>query len=160
GTAFNGLVFSGGYSISGNGITLTKGIATSAADFVNLPVTLAAGQAFTASSFGYLFVQGQVNTNGFQLRADVIDAATMQFTFDSTIAGTGSVWKTGPGTVIINGDNTFSGGTTLSEGGLLVGQDTSLGTGAVRLQNATIGPNFGNRSIANPIILSGNPTIG
>lgn len=160
GTGFNGLIFSGGYSISGNGITLTKGIATSAADFVNLPVALAAGQAFTASGSGYLFLLGQVNTNGFQLRTDVIDSATMQFTFDSTITGTGSVWKTGPGTVIINGDNSFSGGTTLSEGGLAVGQDTSLGTGTLTLKTATIGPNFGNRSIANPVILSGNPTIG
>jgi len=65
---------------------------------------------------------------------------------NGTISGPGSFTKTGPGTLILTGNNTFSGGTTIDDGTLVVrvpagsGSLTSfaLGTGNVFLIGGTL----------------------
>ncbi len=56
---------------------------------------------------------------------------------NGVITGTGSLKKTGKGSVELNGTNTYEGGTTLHEGRLIVSQDSNLGTGALDLQGGT-----------------------
>ncbi|MFC7067360.1 autotransporter outer membrane beta-barrel domain-containing protein [Brucella rhizosphaerae] len=41
--------------------------------------------------------------------------------FDGNIDGTGSLTKSGSGVLVLNGANTYSGGTTVTEGGLVIG---------------------------------------
>jgi len=75
----------------------------------------------------------------------IADMATSS-AFRGTISGPGSLLKSGPGTLTILGDNSFSGGTTISDGTLVVGvppgssSDTSfaLGTGNVFLNRGTL----------------------
>ncbi|WP_233235076.1 autotransporter-associated beta strand repeat-containing protein [Bordetella sp. LUAb4] len=50
--------------------------------------------------------------------------------FEGTIAGTGSLVKNGLGIQTLGGTNTFSGGVTLNAGGLVLGNNSALGTGA------------------------------
>jgi outer membrane autotransporter protein len=48
-------------------------------------------------------------------------------TISAPIVGIGGLEKDGPGLLILTGDNTFSGGITISAGTLSVGSDTNLG---------------------------------
>jgi autotransporter-associated beta strand protein len=73
------------------------------------------------------------------------DAATTS-ALNGTIRGSGPFTKTGPGTLILTGNNTFSGGTTINEGTLVVGVPAgsssltsfALGTGNVFLNGGTL----------------------
>lgn len=51
----------------------------------------------------------------------------------SEIEGTASLKKTGAGTLVLSGSNTFSGGISLRGGTLLVGSDGALGSGELKL---------------------------
>ncbi|WP_118998165.1 fibronectin-binding autotransporter adhesin ShdA [Salmonella enterica] len=50
---------------------------------------------------------------------------------ENTLSGTGSLVKTGTGELTLNGDNDYSGGTTISDGTLIANHADSLGTGAI-----------------------------
>ncbi|ESJ47647.1 AIDA autotransporter-like protein ShdA, partial [Salmonella enterica subsp. enterica serovar London str. CFSAN001081] len=50
---------------------------------------------------------------------------------ENTLSGSGSLVKTGTGELTLNGDNDYSGGTTIDDGVLIADHADSLGTGAV-----------------------------
>ncbi|MCH9957097.1 fibronectin-binding autotransporter adhesin ShdA [Salmonella enterica] len=50
---------------------------------------------------------------------------------ENTLFGSGSLVKTGTGELTLNGDNDYSGGTTIDDGVLIADNADSLGTGAV-----------------------------
>ncbi|ENL6000470.1 fibronectin-binding autotransporter adhesin ShdA [Salmonella enterica] len=50
---------------------------------------------------------------------------------ENTLSGTGSLVKTGTGELTLSGNNSYSGGTTISDGTLTADHADSLGTGAV-----------------------------
>ncbi|MDR5136818.1 fibronectin-binding autotransporter adhesin ShdA [Salmonella enterica subsp. enterica serovar Derby] len=50
---------------------------------------------------------------------------------ENTLSGTGSLVKTGTGELTLNGDNDYSGGTTIDDGVLIADNADSLGTGAI-----------------------------
>ncbi len=50
---------------------------------------------------------------------------------ENTLSGSGSLVKTGTGELTLNGDNDYSGGTTIDDGVLIADNADSLGTGAV-----------------------------
>lgn len=56
--------------------------------------------------------------------------AAFTATIDSVLTGTNGLTKAGAGTLVLNGVNTYGGGTTVAAG-TLVGSATSFGTGAV-----------------------------
>ncbi|WP_077958266.1 fibronectin-binding autotransporter adhesin ShdA [Salmonella enterica] len=49
----------------------------------------------------------------------------------NTLSGTGSLVKIGTGELTLNGDNDYSGGTTIDDGTLIANHADSLGTGAI-----------------------------
>ncbi|MEW6257101.1 MAG: autotransporter-associated beta strand repeat-containing protein [Pseudomonadota bacterium] len=61
-------------------------------------------------------------------------------TVSAPVAGTGGLQKIGAGRLILTGNNTYSGGTTISGGVLEVGADAALGSsdGGVTLQSGTL----------------------
>jgi fibronectin-binding autotransporter adhesin len=61
----------------------------------------------------------------------VVFASSGTFTFDSIISGTGNVIQAGAGTTILSSRNTYSGGTIINLGTLLVNNPQALGTGNV-----------------------------
>jgi autotransporter-associated beta strand protein len=66
-----------------------------------------------------------------------------------------TVLKSGPGTMVLDGLNTYSGGTVVSAGTLLLGSDTALGTGSVDVQSgATLDLN-GHSTGSLPITIAG-----
>ncbi|EBZ8465631.1 fibronectin-binding autotransporter adhesin ShdA [Salmonella enterica] len=50
---------------------------------------------------------------------------------ENTLSGSGSLMKTGTGELTLSGDNSYSGGTTITDGTLTADHADSLGTGAV-----------------------------
>jgi autotransporter-associated beta strand protein len=85
-------------------------------------------------------------------------------------AGTG-LTKAGAGTLILTGANTYSGGTTLTAGAVLVGVDTAgslgsitssaIGTGGLTFNGGTISSDSTTaRTLYNVLTFTGNATIG
>jgi fibronectin-binding autotransporter adhesin len=86
---------------------------------------------------------GDGGTSG-SIVGDVIDNGSLAFnrsdtvTFSGNVSGTGSLSKIGPGTLVLTGNNTYSGGTNVFPGTLLAAGNNTLGTGLVQLFNATL----------------------
>ena len=87
-------------------------------------------------------------------------------TTDSTVNFTGVVSnggfiKTGPGDVTLTGNNTYSLGTTLSQGTLRAGSNTAFGTGTVTLNAGRVSANSAvARSLANNLVLGADMLLG
>ncbi|KAB2786784.1 autotransporter domain-containing protein [Brucella anthropi] len=69
--------------------------------------------------------------------------------FDGNIDGTGSLAKSGTGVLVLNGDNTYTGGTTVKEGGLVIGDASHSGAFLV-----------GTASVENGAYLAGAGSVG
>jgi len=76
---------------------------------------------------------GEGGTSG-SIVGDVVDDGTLVFnrsdvyTFDGTISGTGSLSQIGSGTTVLTADDTYTGGTTISDGTLQLGSGGTTGS--------------------------------
>ena len=135
----------------GTGTLASLGGARSIGNVVTLAgnTTLAAGDDFTFT--GAVTLTG--NRTLTVLNTTTIDGVVGQS------GGARRLTKAGAGTLILNGANTHAGGTTLSAGTLLAGNNAAFGTGTLSLGNATVGASGGARSLANAVTLAGNTTF-
>ena len=79
----------------------------------------------------------------------------------SPISGLTNLVKGGTGITTLASPNTYSGGTTLNQGTLRVGDNAALSTGTLTLNGGTLSSNgVTARNISNSILLSGSPTLG
>ena len=69
----------------------------------------------------------------------LIFAGTGTVNFTTVISGPGNVIQDGPGTTILSGKNTYSGGTIIDLGTLLVNNAQALGTGNVTVNGGVLG---------------------
>ncbi|HAF5255931.1 TPA: AIDA autotransporter-like protein ShdA, partial [Salmonella enterica] len=99
--------------------------------------------------------------------ADADDSFTVNTVLENVDANSGwngqSLTKTGAGTLILNAENTYTGGTTISEGTLVANNVEALGTGNVT-DNATLelntGGDFDNAiSGSGQVVKSGDKTL-
>ncbi len=119
----------GGYSLWGNGVTLTNGVtATNSAggNTINLArVTLGRDLLFTvAQPLTTLTISSEVRLNGHDLTANT----TGSLVLSGVISGDGNVAKTGGGPLTLSGAsaNTFTGDVFVNEGSLLMGKTGGL----------------------------------
>lgn len=101
-----------------------------------------AGNVTVDNSKGDVIISGaQFATDGYRVGGEAIttdtantlirvgdgtvDGASYTATIDSVIRGTGGLNKGDLGTLILTGDNTYSGGTTITSGTLQVAGDTN-----------------------------------
>ncbi len=102
---------------------------------------------FTGAITGGAYADTVATPKALRLTAASGGVATFTGAITEAAAGAGqkstlSVTKTGPGTVVINGANTYTGGTTVGDGTLLLNNTTgsATGSGAVTLSaTGTIG---------------------
>jgi len=87
---------------------------------------------------------GNGGTTG-SIAGDVVNNATLIFnrsdasTYSGTINGTGAVTKQGGGTLTLAGANSYSGGTTISDGVLALGSANAVGaSGTIRFGGGTL----------------------
>jgi autotransporter-associated beta strand protein len=112
-----------------------------------------------------------VNLSGTRSPASIIvNNSSKTYTLSgSAIAGTGSLTKSGSGTLALSGANTFSGGVTNNGGAIILAASTTgsagsvtsgpIGTGALVLQGGAISPDNGSvRTIANDIVVAAGTT--
>jgi autotransporter-associated beta strand protein len=93
--------------------------------------TISNTSGVTVSGSGKLALNlgaGSIFSNALTDNAQVIAEGT-SYTIASPISGSGSLVKTGSGTVKLTGNNTYKGGTAINGGTLLVNNTTGTGTG-------------------------------
>ncbi|EHL7668776.1 autotransporter-associated beta strand repeat-containing protein [Salmonella enterica] len=99
--------------------------------------------------------------------ADADDSFTVNTVLENVDANSGwdgqSLTKTGAGTLILNAENTYTGGTTISDGTLIASNVEALGTGNVT-DNATLELNTGGTfdnaiSGSGQVVKSGDETL-
>ncbi len=83
--------------------------------------------------------------------------ATISAVLDGTSGVT--VAKAGNGTLVLNGNNTYAGGTSLAAGTLSLGNDNALGTGSLAFNGGTIQSSGGSRTIGNAVNFGGDVTV-
>ncbi len=122
---------------------------------------------FTSGDVSTLLTSLGGGTGGFasgsNLGFDTTNAGG-NFTYTGDITNTNAganalgVEKLGTGTLTLSGSNSYSGGTTLQSGTLVIGNSSALGTGAVTTIDPTMVYVNGD-NIANPIIMEGDTTL-
>ncbi|MCU9951105.1 autotransporter-associated beta strand repeat-containing protein [Pseudomonas sp. PDM13] len=86
-------------------------------------------------------------------------AGSHDLTLNGLIGGAGSLVKSGPGVLVLNNANTYTGGTSLGGGTLVVGDNSALGSGALTVTgNAALDSNAPNLVLTNAIGLQGTLT--
>ncbi|UUY07009.1 autotransporter domain-containing protein [Pseudomonas sp. J452] len=97
-------------------------------------LTIGNGRLHTLQSFAS---NRLVTLNG---DAEFTQAAGTDFTLNGLIRGTGSLTQNGDGTLVLNGANTYTGGTRINAGTLSIDADSSLGASSAHLsiRNATL----------------------
>jgi autotransporter-associated beta strand protein len=137
GTAFHSLALAGGgYTIGGAQIGLSAGIvnkATAAAENVlGFGIRLDAPQTFQNLSRSALTINGPIVSQGNALTIDGPGPIVVA----GAISGLVPLQKAGPGTTVLTGRNTYSGGTTVTAGTLVAAHADALPAGG----SLTIGP--------------------
>jgi fibronectin-binding autotransporter adhesin len=152
-----GLTFdnqAGAFNIgSSGGATLTlreAGITNngSSTQSLGVPLVLAAPQTWGGA--GTIGAVGTVNLGTSQLTVD-----TPVFVgLTGVVSGSGSIVKVGGGSLQLTNANSFTGGITLREGYIEIGNNGGLGTGTLRIEGGSIAALGAARSIANAIDLA------
>lgn len=99
--------------------------------------------------FGTIAVTGGVleGTTG-SLTGDIVNDALVEFNQDTdgayagVMSGSGALIKSGTGIVAFTSSGTFTGGTTVEAGTLVVGADDALGFGALTMNGGTLQVDF------------------
>ncbi len=135
-------------TISGAGpVTISNGPSSTAGTVIFSGVNTYTGN--TAITSGTLEIGGAGQLNSGAYAGTISNAGTLRFnssanqSLSGVISGTGSLVKNGTGTLTLNAANTYSGGTTVNTGTLVVGN-----TGAT---NGRVTLNGGNVNIANGV---------
>ncbi|MGC8043158.1 autotransporter-associated beta strand repeat-containing protein [Salmonella enterica] len=129
-------------------------------------LTLSGANSYTGGTLisGGTLVATNVDALG---SGDVTDNAVLELntggTFDNAISGSGQVVKSGDETLTLSGSNTYTGGTTISEGTLIATSVDALGSGDVT-DNAVLelntGGDFDNAiSGSGQVVKSGDETL-
>ncbi|MGB3432846.1 beta strand repeat-containing protein, partial [Achromobacter sp.] len=130
-------------------------------------VSISGQQNFTGLEFltdGYNLVGGATSRlnaiNGLGGTAALRVAPNMTATIGVTIGDIGTLEKLGSGTLALNGNNGYAGGTRLSAGRLVAGSNTALGSGDLTAMNNTVLDANRTVTLANNVQLLGAMGIG
>ena len=114
-----------------------------------------------------LGTSGNINVNNSSTMSTTAGRINLQSAL-SEIGGARSITKTGAGNLTLEGNNTFSGGVTISSGSVGYASKTAFGTGTITMgqgtsigQMATIGTGTDDeRTLANRLVINGNVGFG
>ncbi|GEM_PF-2446756 len=133
----------GGYSISGTGsFSIEQG-----------------GTIEGDSGFAHIINVNLVSNDSGGIVFSDSDDITINGIISTGVAG-GGITKSGTGTLTLNGDNTYTGGTYLSGGTILLGHDNALSLGGLSITgDGHIQSNDNSRLIGNAININNNTTL-
>ncbi|HEV2969144.1 MAG TPA: autotransporter-associated beta strand repeat-containing protein [Pirellulales bacterium] len=131
-------------------------------------LTLSGNNTFTGTttiSAGTLQL-GDGTTNNGSVASNITDNAALVFAnpnaqnYAGAISGTGSLTKSGAGALTLGGNNTFSGGVTLSAGTVVIGNNNALGTGTLTAGGGTLqADGNGPYTLSDAVTLSNTLTV-
>ncbi len=133
--------YSGGTTVTGGLVNFTTGSNLGTGN-----VTLNGGGLQWASG-NTLDISSRLNALG--ASGGTFDTNSNDVTLASVISG-GALTKSGAGTLILSGTNTYSGGTTIGAGTVSIGAAANIGSGAVSLNGGTLQAT-GSFSLANTV---------
>jgi fibronectin-binding autotransporter adhesin len=81
-----------------------------------------------------------------------------QGTVNQLMSGTGGIAKSGTGSLTLSAENTYNGGTTVTEGTLNLGADNPLGGGTLAMNGGVLGTSGGARVLTNAVNLQAAST--
>jgi len=168
----------GNVTVTNNGgtpATLTAGINNSSTVFSGTLSDGSSSLGFTKTGAGTMILTGgntytggttinagvlQIGNRGLtgSIASNVTDNGSLIFnrsdniTFNPIISGSGKLAQNGSGTIILGGTNTYSGGTIINDGTLLVNNSEALGLGNVVVNGGVLGAD------PQPINVKGNYT--
>lgn len=99
-----------------------------------------------------------LGTGVVELAGGTLDLNARDISLDNAVAGTGSLLVESEHSVTLNGNNSYSGGTTLNKGTLIAGNATAFGTAAVTVNGGTLDVN--GQAVANAVVLNGGTLQG
>lgn len=99
-----------------------------------------------------------LGTGVVELAGGTLDLNARDISLDNAVAGTGSLVVESEHSVTLNGNNSYSGGTTLNKGTLIAGNATAFGTAAVTVNGGTLDVN--GQAMANAVVLNGGTLQG
>ena len=107
-------------------------------------------------------------TNGTTLTADTTIGVTQSsgsLTLNNAVSGNFAITKTGLGTLVLNGANSFTGGVTVTAGTLVGGSNSALGTGTLTINGGAVdlgafAPGVNVNLMAGSLSFTGNLTVG
>jgi autotransporter-associated beta strand protein len=126
------------FDTNGNNVSFASGLSGPGELAKSGAGTLTLGATDTYSG-GTVINAGALQGTTTSLPGPIVDDASVLFnqgtsgTYGSTISGTGSVTKLGPGTLTLSGTNPYLGGTTVDGGLVSFGSLPNLGSGNVML---------------------------
>ncbi len=90
----------------------------------------------------------------------VVESGTGSFTLNGVILSAGALTKVQSGTLVLNGANSFTGGTALNAGTITLGNNTALGTGTLAMADGTtLQSGVDGLVVANAITTAGVGTV-
>jgi fibronectin-binding autotransporter adhesin len=175
GASIKSLSGAGAVNLGGQTLTLTQAGGTFSGTIGGAGgVTISSGNEVLTGSNSYTGTTHIATGSTLQLgnggatgsiAGDVSNAGTLAInrTGDVTIAGavsgTGSIEKAGSGTLILSGDNSYSGGTIVTAGTLSLTTDQSAGTGTIMLANGTALALANGLDVTNALDISGKVSL-
>jgi len=120
-------------------------------------LTLTGANAYTG---GTIVTGGTLVGDDSGLQGDIANSAAVQFTgagtYDGALTGTGTFEKVGAGTLTLSTANGYTGITTLTTGGLRLGNVGSIGTNTLNAAAGTfLGASTDLNTVANAIVIAG-----
>lgn len=112
-------------------------------------------------SGGTTVIDGILQGDTSALQGNMTNDAVVNFalpdegTYSGNMTGSGQLVKTGSGTLTLHGDNTYSGGTVITQGAVAISTADNIGTGDITLDNATL-ENTADATLAQAIELGSN----
>jgi fibronectin-binding autotransporter adhesin len=112
----------GGFSISGNALTLAGDFTNSGNNTWSINSTLSGARTLTSNS-GVLTLSGQVNLSSNLLTIGGAGNTTVS----GVVGGSGGLLKSGSGVLVLSNTNVYTGSTRISGGSVSITADTNLG---------------------------------
>lgn len=103
---------------------------------------------------GSLVLQGELTP----VSVTVSSAGDVAFTGDGSIAGAGALIKGGTGTLLVETANSYTGGTSIEKGTVVMGSASALGSGDITMTVGTL--DLGGHALSNSVTMEGPSSIG